>query len=213
MEPVPRRLIDISLPVSESLPVWPGDPPYRRSLAASLERGDPADVSRLDMGAHTGTHVDAPCHFVAGAEGVDRVPLEALVGPCTVVDARRAAGEVGPEMLPESAERVLFRTANSDRWRSRDARFDRDFVGLSPELADLAVARGVRMIGVDYLGVERFDAPATHPVHRALLGAGVAVVEGLDLSGVEAGHYEIWCLPLRLVGSDGAPARCVLTRI
>lgn len=205
------RIHDLSLPVSASLPTWPGDPPFRRELASSMRRGDPCDVSRIDCGVHTGTHVDAPAHFVPGAPGVDQLSLEVLIGPCLVVEASPGGSELGPEALPRDAgERVLFKTRNSRRWLEGDTAFDRDFVAVGESLARSLVERRVRLVGVDYLSVESFHAPRSHPVHHLLLEAGLVVVEGLDLSRVEAGRYQLYCLPTKLVGSDGAPARAIL---
>jgi len=203
------RIHDVSLPLSDLLPQWPGDPPFRRELALALARGDVANVSRLDFGAHTGTHVDAPNHFVEGAAGIDQVPLEVLVGPCRVVYAEAQGTELGVEDVRERAERLLIKTPNSLLW-SRQAPFQERFVAVGEELARELVRDGVRLVGVDYLSVERFDTPAEHPVHRTLLEAGIVVVEGLDLSRVEPGGYELYCLPLKLADSDGGPARVIL---
>ena len=207
------QLFDVSLPLSSELPTWPGDPPFHRELASAIARGDPANVSRLDMGAHTGTHVDAPVHFIEGARGIDSIPVDALVGPCVVVGADPQGTELKPDDLPHPApERVLFRTRNSRHWAAGDREFDRDFVAVGEQLASALVAANVRLVGVDYLSVETFAAPKPHPVHRTLLEAGIVIIEGLDLHDIEPGEYQLFCLPLKIVGSDGAPARVLLAR-
>jgi arylformamidase len=197
------EIIDISVPLREGMVTYPGDPVVKLERAASIADGDPVNVTRIDFGLHSGTHVDAPVHFLDGASGVDSIPLDALIGPCEVVEVP----DLGPSSVaraPEAAERVLFKTPNSELWARDD--FAEDFVGLDGEAARLLVERGVRLVGVDYLSVG--DAAA----HHALLEAGVVPVEGLDLRGVEPGSYELVCLPLRVAGADGAPARAVLIR-
>jgi arylformamidase len=197
------ELIDITVPIRTGMVTYPGDPEVTVERVASLADGDIANVSRVAMGLHTGTHVDAPVHFLDGGAGSDELALDVLIGPCEVValpdlDAESVAAAV------RGVERVLFRTPNSELWE-RDS-FADDFLSLDGDGARVLVERGVRLVGVDYLSVGDADA------HRALLGAGVVVVEGLDLRRVEPGPYELICLPLRVVGSDGAPARAVLAR-
>jgi arylformamidase len=204
------RIHDLSLPLSSGLPHWPGDPLFHRELASAISRGDPANVSRLALGAHAGTHVDAPVHFIEGRPGVDQLALQVLVGPCRVAEARPGPSELGPGDVAERAERLLIKTRNSALWTHPDRPFAEDFVAIGEELARRLVEDGVRLVGVDYLSVESFRAPRSHPVHHLLLDAGVVVVEGLDLSRVEPGGYELYCLPLKLVGSDGGPARVIL---
>ncbi|MBI4728007.1 MAG: cyclase family protein [Acidobacteria bacterium] len=194
--------------------VWPNDPPVSVEPAHRIARGDVANVSLLRLGSHTGTHVDPPCHFIEGAPAVDAIPLDALVGPAVVADLRGVSGAIGPEdlerlALPEGTERLLFRTDNSEIWGRRPARFPDSYVALSPEGARWVLARGIRLVGTDFLSIERAGAPG-HPVHVALLSAGIVILEGLDLSGVEPGSYTLLCLPLKVAGGDGAPARAVL---
>jgi arylformamidase len=207
------EIFDVSVPISPRLPTWPGDPSISLTRASSIAAGDPANVSRLEAGVHTGTHVDAPVHFVEGAPGIDSIPVETLVGPCLVVAADPPGLELRPEDLPATDHtRVLFKTRNSKRWGAGDQPFDTEFVAVGHELAARLVAEGKRLVGVDYLSVESYHAPFEHPVHHALLEARIVVVEGLDLSRVEPGEYFLYCLPLKLVGSDGAPARTILVR-
>jgi arylformamidase len=205
-------IYDISLPISESLVVWPGDPPIRITQPAHLERGDVATISRLDMGAHTGTHVDAPAHFVAGGSGVDSLDLEVLVGPAWVVHALEAdvlSAEVLERLvIPPGVERLLFRTRNSEQWARSAPEFSKDFVGITQDGARWLLDHGVRLVGIDYLSVAPFHD--TVPTHQLLLQAGVILVEGLNLSEVAPGVYRLVCLPLKIRGADGAPARAIL---
>ena len=206
------KIHDISLPVSESLVVWPGDPAIYITHRSHLDRGDVATVSRLDLGAHTGTHVDAPAHFVRGGAGVDLLDLDLLVGPALVVHVPEA-GVLTPEVMeglsiPPGTERLLFRTRNSDRWASGEDGFWEDYVGVTDAGARWLIAQGVRLVGIDYLSVSTYTDLV--PPHQTLLGAGVIIVEGLNLSGIESGQYQLVCLPIKLLGGDGAPARAIL---
>lgn len=208
-----KRIIDVSLGIGPDLPTWPGDPGVEVVPSSRLARGDPANVSELRLGSHTGTHVDPPVHFIDGAASVDALPLEALVGPAVVAELRGVEA-IGPAELealdlPSGTERLLCRTDNSDRWASAAGRFPEDYVAITPEGAGWIVERGIRLVGVDFLSVER-DGPPNFRVHRTLLGAGVIVVEGLDLSAADPGRYTLVCAPLKVVGGDGAPARALL---
>ena len=197
---------DISVPIRARMPVYDGNPGVELERASSIADGDPANVSKLSLGVHTGTHVDAPLHFIDGAPGVEGIPLDALVGPAVVVDATGvdALGEAELEGLriPAGAERVLLKTRNSELWNRDD--FTRDFLRLDGSGARFVVARGIRTVGIDYLSI------GDHEAHRELLGAGLVPVEGLDLRGVQPGEYTFICLPLDIVGSDGGPARAIL---
>jgi arylformamidase len=199
---------DISVPVRRDMPIYAGDPGVELERMSSISEGGHANVSKLSMGVHTGTHVDAQVHFIEGAPGMEAVPLDALYGPAVVVDGTGISGDTIGEAdlenldIPEGAERVLLKTRNSELW-SRDG-FTRDFLRLDGSGARFVVARGIRTIGLDYLSVGDHDA------HRELLGAGVVPVEGLDLRRIQPGDYIFVCLPVDLVGSDGAPARAVL---
>jgi arylformamidase len=197
------EIIDISVPIRTGMVVYPGDPEVRLERVSSIADGATANISKLDLGVHTGTHVDAPVHFIEGAAGADALPLDLLIGLCEVV-AVAALDESAADAIPDGAERVLFKTSNSELW-ARDS-FPETFERLNGAAARGLVDRGVRLVGVDYLSVGDEEA------HQVLLGAGVVPVEGLDLRSVEPGRYELQCLPLRLVGSDGAPARAILIR-
>jgi arylformamidase len=210
-------LHDITAPMRPDLPTWPDEPGLTRTVTARVEDGDPATVSVLRLGSHTGTHVDAPGHLVAGAAGVEALPLQALVGPALVVDLRHVEGSIRAADLeaalggrPARIERVLARTRNSG-WSAADTAFRRDYVAYDASAARWCIERGVLLLANDYLSIERFDA-AEHglPVHHMLLGAGVVILEGVDLDGVAAGAYDLAALPLLAPGSDGAPTRAVL---
>jgi arylformamidase len=199
---------DVSVPIRSDMPIYEGNPGVELERASSIAAGDPANVSKLTMGVHTGTHVDARLHFIDGAEGAEGIPLDALVGPAVVVDATgissQALGESELERLeiPDGAERVLLKTRNSQLWSRTE--FTRDYIRLDGGGARFVIARGVRTIGIDYLSIGDREA------HRELLGAGVVPVEGLDLREIQPGAYTLVCLPLDLVGSDGGPARAIL---
>jgi arylformamidase len=194
---------------------WPKNPSVEIDLHRDMARGDPSTVSRLKLGAHTGTHMDAPAHFIEGGAGIDSMSLDVTVGPARVVAITGLeSGSIGPSHLEglgiERGERVLFRTRNSERvWKTDE--FLEEFVYFSPEGAGFLADRGVRCVGIDYLSVGGYGpdkgAVATH---RTFLKNGVWIIEGLDLSGVEEGCYDLVCLPLKLVGADGAPARAAI---
>ncbi len=205
------RWIDVSMPLRAGMPAFPGDPVFRSSRVKTLESGAPYSLSTLELGSHTGTHVDPPSHFVRDGPTIDRVPLDRLNGPCAVVeipDEVRTVSREHLEGVPDGAERVLFRTSNSARWAERLAYFS-DYVHLGEEGARLLLERGVRLVGIDALSVE-LDPDGRFPVHRTLLGRGVVIVEGLLLAPVRAGAYELACLPLRIAGGDGGPARAAV---
>jgi arylformamidase len=192
--------------------VYEGDPGVEIAPRLEIARGDTANVSLLSMGSHTGTHVDAPAHFIEGGATVEALPVDSLIGPALVaeVGSERLIGRRDLEPLPlDGQSRLLLKTRNSALWAAGD--FSRDFVALDLEGARYLTERGLRLIGIDYLSIEAFHSPG-HPVHRHLLGAGVVILEGLDLSRVAPGVYELVCLPLPVRGIDGAPCRAVLRR-
>jgi arylformamidase len=205
--------IDISVAVDDGIPTFPGDPAYRRELHASMPDGAICNVSRVDLGAHTGTHVDAPRHFIDGAATVEATPLDAVIGPAWVVDARAltatiTAADIDRLAIPGDETRLLFRTPNSELWSL--PRFSDAFIGFAADAAEALVRRGTRLVAIDYLSIAPFGDPVA--THRAFLGGGVVVLEGVDLRAVEPGPYELLAAPLRWVGSDGAPVRALLRR-
>lgn len=208
-------IYDVTLPLSSDLPTWPGDPGVEIRDWRSLSNGDTANVSILNFGAHTGTHVDAPAHFIEGAAKVESLALNALIGESELIEVpedRRVIDEefVAARCTP-GTERILFKTRNSALWNESKPEFHTDFTYLDLNAATKLVQQGVKLIGIDYLSIEKFGEH-DHETHRALLSHGVIILEGLNLTDVPAGQYELICLPLRLRGGkgDGAPARVVL---
>lgn len=205
--------IDISVPIENGMVHWPGDPPIAISQPLHLDRGDPATVSRLTLGAHTGTHVDAPNHFLPGTGGIDSLAPERMIGRARVIEVRGTT-RIGEQELrehrPQAGERILLKTSNSERcWNSPE--FVPDFAHLSIEGAAYLARCGIQTVGIDYLSIGQGDpGPATH---RELLKAGVCIIEGLNLSQAQAGEYELVCLPINIRDGDGAPARALLRRI
>ena len=202
--------IDVSVPVRSGMVHWPDNPPIEVVRVMDMARGDPATVSRLSLGVHTGTHVDAPVHFLVDGAGVDAISLDQLLGEARVVEVTDGPS-IGAAQLrpvdPRPGERLLFKTRNSARCWKAD-RFLADFVYLSTEGAALLAERRVRTVGIDYLSIAGMDEGV--PTHRTLLEQGICIIEGLDLSSLQPGSYELICLPLRLAGADGAPARVLL---
>jgi len=206
--------IDISVPLYNGMVHWPGDEPYHREEVLQMERGDVCNVSKMTCTVHIGTHMDAPHHFVQGGIGIAAMPIDAAIGPARVIrlddpELIRVA-EIEPHNL-QRGERVLFRTRNSDAGIWKTDEFQKSFIHIPQDTARYLVSTGVQTIGVDYLSVGGFDTDGPQ-THQALLGAGVWIIEGLNLAGVEPGNYELVCLPLKIVESDGAPARAVLRR-
>jgi len=207
-------IYDVSLGIGPDMLTWPGDPPVEVDPARRLAKGDPANVSELRLGTHTGTHVDPPFHFIDGGRTAEALDLTVLVGPALVADLRHAGPSITPaEMnalaVPEGTERILFRTPNSELWGRTPVRFPDTYTALTPEGARWCIDRGIRLVGTDFLSIERKGTPG-HPTHVTLLEAGVIILEGLDLSAVEPGAYELSVLPLKILGGDGAPARAIL---
>jgi arylformamidase len=205
------RVIDISMELREGMAVYPGDGPVRLENLSSLGKGDPYELTYLHMGAHAGTHLDAPAHFLAGGMGVEGIPLQELIGPCRVCRLDEGVRSIGPACLEKRvvtpARRLLLRTGNS-LLHDRDD-FQADHAYLTGEGAAWLRDNGVRLVGFDYLSVERYGAEKAE-AHLELLRAGIPILEGLDLSGVEEGEYWLIALPLRLLGAEGAPVRAVL---
>ena len=210
--PRQSRLLDVSVLLTSGMPVYPGNPDVSIQPVLQIARGATANVSRLDMGSHTGTHVDAPKHFFDDRPGVDSLPLDLLVGRTRVIDLPYRGGITEEHLSAAGLRedlRVLLRTPNSALWNSPV--FHQDYTYVTEAAARYLVDQGVKVVGVDYLSVEQFKKPGA-PAHHALLGNGVVIIEGLNLSDAEPGVYEMYCLPLRIAGADGAPARVVLKR-
>ena len=205
-------IYDITVPIRAGMPIYEGDPAVEIAAWSALRKGDSANVSFLHFGAHTGTHVDAPAHFIEGARKIDALSLDVLIGPARVVRVPDDLAEIDPKFLENfdltAVERVLFHTRNSNFWSEG---FRKDFTHLLPEAAEKLVEIGIKLVGTDYLSIEKFHS-GHHRTHLALLSKGVVIVEGLNLSAVPAGDYELICLPLKIAdgAGDGAPARVVL---
>jgi arylformamidase len=204
------KVYDISVPIRPGMIIYDGNPGVELERVDSIEEGAHANVSRLELGVHTGTHVDAPLHFLAEGPGSEALDPEPLIGTATVVDATSVEGDLDEAALsgleiPAGAERVLLKTTNGRLWEADE--FTRDFIRLTGSGARFLIDSGVRVVGIDFLSIGDEEA------HRELLGAGVIPIEGLDLRAIEPGEYQLVCLPLRLENSDGAPARAVLIPI
>lgn len=206
-------IYDISLTISPSLPVWPGDPPVKMPQTESMDTGAEYNLTRLDISAHTGTHVDAPHHFLNDGRTVENLPLDVLTGPCYVIQLPDDIDEISAEnlermSLPTNIPRILFGTRNSKLWAKGVTEFQENFVAISEDGAKWLVEHGYKLIGVDYLSVAPYSDSV--PTHQVLLRAGIIALEGINLSQVPRGFYDLYCLPLKLAGADGAPARAIL---
>ena len=203
------KIYDVTVPISEHVPVYEGDPPVSIVGVSSMTAGHLANVSSLCFGAHTGTHVDAPNHFIDGTRRVENLEIEKLVGPCRVIEIDDRVMAIGPEHVPDlsGVERIIFKTRNSGFWNERG--FRKDFTYITPEGA--LILTEMKLVGIDYLSVEKFGS-TDFATHKILLAKEIVVLEGVDLRGVPPGDYEIICLPLKYVGGtgDGAPARTIL---
>jgi arylformamidase len=206
-------IYDITLTISHSMVVWPGDAPVMVEKVTSMDEGAHNNLTAIAMSAHTGTHVDAPHHFLNDHRTVESLSLDVLTGACLVVDLTAISGHITAADLekatiPAGVERVLFKTKNSALWAEGKKKFQTGFVAISEDGAKWLVERGIKLVGVDYLSVAPYKQSV--PTHTVLLKAGIIALEGVDLSAVNAGEYTLYCLPLKLLGSDGAPARAIL---
>ncbi len=207
------KIYDVSVPISSETPVYEGDPAVDIKLKLSMENGDAANVSQICMGVHTGTHVDAPNHFIRGTKKVIDLDLGVLIGECRVVEVGADVMAIGPKHVAglEGIRRLLFKTRNSNFWNDPDQGFRKDFTYIEPDAARILTEGHIKLVGIDYLSVEAFDAE-TPETHITFLQQEVIILEGLDLREVPAGKYELICLPMKIAGGagDGAPARTVL---
>jgi arylformamidase len=211
---MPGKWIDISITIKPGMAHWPDNPEIRVEKMLDMERGDVCNVSTLSMGSHTGTHMDAPLHFIRNGKSLDKMPLEATIGPCRVIEIKDNESVKLEEIHGckfKQGERVLFKTSNSRRsWKTDN--FDENFVYISKEAATFLAKAKVMTVGIDYLSVGGFRKDGVE-THHALLGAGIWVIEGLNLAKIKPGRYELCCLPLKVLNSDGAPARAILREI
>jgi arylformamidase len=209
------EIFDITLPISAITLVWPGDPPVTIERLEKIEAGDEDNLSRIAMGVHTGTHVDAPWHFIADGDKLETIPLEVFIGPVQVVEIGDDVPLITAEVIRKVSidpeiPRLLFKTHNSTWWQEGEHRFHEDYVAVSADGAQLLVEMGMRLVGIDYLSIAPYEQTAES--HQILLKAGVVILESVDLFKVEAGEYMLYCLPLKLSGVEGAPVRVVLVR-
>lgn len=206
------KLYDISLPISNNLPVWPGDPRVILKMTSSIAGGDQCNITKIQMGVHTGTHIDAPYHFLRDGVATDAIPIETFIGPCLVI-------EIDSEVIIEKKDlqkydmngysRIIIKTRNSEMWTNNISSFEKNFVALGIDAAQYLVAMGTILVGIDYLSIESFHSEGS-PVHKLLLRNNISILEGLNLSGVKAGLYGLICIPLKLQNCEGAPARVLL---
>jgi arylformamidase len=206
-------IYDLTLTIRNEMAVWPGDPQVHLERISKIEDGKNANVSRVDFSVHTGTHIDAPVHFIPGAKSVETLPLDVLIGPTQVVQLPDrvnliTAGEIDQAGILPGVIRVLFKTRNTLYWQAENTPFQNGFVAVSADGAEALVRMGIRLVGIDYLSIAPFKN--SRPTHEVLLRNEMVIVEGLNLSQVQPGMYTLICLPLKIGGSDGAPARVVL---
>jgi arylformamidase len=207
------KIFDISLLISPDMPVWPGDQRVVIEQVSSMDAGAHDNVSRLLCSVHCGTHVDAPHHFLNDKRTVESLPLNILIGRARVIEFPEEVGLITAKILEKSAvpsttTRLLLKTRNSYLWKNHRTDFFKDFVGISEDGAGWLIRSGIRLVGIDYLSIAPFSQGTL--IHRKLLKPGMILLEGLDLSAVSPGTYDLYCLPLKLSGSDGAPARAIL---
>jgi len=205
-------IYDVSVPIAAGMPVWPSDPPLKLTAQnhVSRDKSHTVHVTNIEMGSHTGTHIDAPFHFIPDGRRLSEIPLDDLVGPATVIQIAGVASITRQHLEAlnwSNIQRVLFKTDNSEHWN--DGVFYENFVYLEPEAAQFLVDHGIRLVGIDYLSIDPYKSPK-HPAHFTLLPKNVIIIEGLNLSHVAPGRYRMVALPLNLQGSDGAPTRVIL---
>ena len=196
-------------------PVYEGDAPMRFEFLKDMRKGDAFTLSVYSLGAHSGTHIDAPQHFIAGGASIEQIPLDKLIGPARVIQISDDVQAIDAAELARhdwrGAPRILFRTRSSSRGWMTSPTFHRDFAYIAPDAAQLLADANVQLVGIDYLSAEQFAAPAPR-THQILLGRGIPIVEGLSLVAIPAGDYDLVVLPMKVAGHEGAPARAVLRK-
>lgn len=209
------KIYDISVPLQAGMPVWPGDDPPEFKKYSSLQNGNMVNSTSIRSSLHLGTHVDAPRHLYDHTKTIDLIPLDSLVGRAIVFNVS-AVSKIDKNVLVHlplpKRSRILFKTRNSEYWKNPKHQFSKDFVSLTTEAAEYLIEKNIVLVGVDYLSIDVYEAESL-PVHKLLLEKEIVVVEGLNLQGVPAGTYNLYCLPLKVVGADGSPARVILTSI
>jgi len=206
------KIYDISVPVSENTPVWPGDRQPEFPRVSRIQNGESVNLTEIHSSVHIGTHVDAPRHITDGGLTIDQIPLQKLSGLCRVVELNQTR-EIDRHILSHfswvGVEKVLLKTRNSEFWQNPQHIFQADFAALTPDGAEFLLKTGVHLVGIDYLSIDLYEN-SDLPVHHLLLENNVVIVEGLNLADIRPGDYEFFCFPVKINGSDGAPARAVL---
>lgn len=206
------KIIDISMSINEKTPLWPGNQPPRFVSVLSMDKGESHNETFIEMNSHTGTHIDAPLHFIPTGQPVDQIDPSVFIGPAFVVSLPNVTeitvDDLEKSVIPPTIKKILFKTSNSLLWGKRDSVFTQQYVGLTPDAASWLVKHGVELVGNDYLSVAKFEDAVD--VHNILLGAGVALLEGIDLSRAEEGVYKLVCLPIKISGTEAAPTRAIL---
>jgi arylformamidase len=209
------EIFDVSITLSSDLPVWPGDPKIEIKQISSMDEGDVCNVSHLALGVHAGTHVDAPHHFLNDKRTAESLDLNILTGKAYLVEIDKGVDLLTSEIfgnahIPAGIERLLIKTRNSEYWMQKESKFINNFVAINQDGANWLVQNRIKLVGVDYLSIAPFGEGV--PTHVTMLKAGIIALEGLDLSSVSEGYYELFCLPLKILNSDGAPARVILRK-
>ena len=210
-----NNFIDISLKIQPGMAAWPGEKEIEFKRIQSLDKGDISTSTNISMSVHSGTHIDAPSHFIASGKTIDQMDMDVFMGPVRIVHLptqdKITAQDLKNSNIPPGTTRLLFRTMNSEYWQKSPKVFQSDFVALTEDAAKWIVNKKVKLVGIDYLSIQPFHH--SPDVHRILLESGIAVLEGLDLNGVKDTDYHLICLPLKMIGTEGAPARAVLTKL
>jgi arylformamidase len=208
------KIIDISIPLNSPMPIWPNSKGFKLSWTKRLDLGDACNNSVIECDAHVGTHLDAPLHFIEEGLSVENFQLDILIGPCLVVYLPKVteihANDLSTINISPDTTRLLIRTDNSNLWDSGITEFRKNFVALTPDAAQWIVDQGIQLLGVDYLSAGSMqDGTLTHKI---LLGSDVIILEGVNLSQVMPDQYELICLPLKISGAEGSPARAILRK-
>jgi len=208
------KIIDISVGNNNKMPIWPSTPKFKTKKNYSIRRGDTANDTSIEMSVHTGTHIDAPLHFISSGQSIDKLPLDTFVGPALVVYLPRVKEILSIHLekldIPSGVERILFKTSNSTLWKEKNSVFRRDYVGLTSEAALWLSKRNFKLVGVDYLSVAKFNESI--PVHNILLRNSTALLEGINLSEAKPGLYELVCLPVKMIGLEASSTRAILIK-
>ena len=209
-----KEIIDITVGLERNMPSWPGSIGFNIDSTSELSSGKCSNNSKIECDVHIGTHIDAPWHFIEDGLTVEKLSLDKMIGEVCVIDLQDVE-MIDREILskqnyPDNLKRILFKTNNSKLWKNKETNFKKDYVALTKDGAEWIVENSIELVGIDYLSIQRFsDSYATHEI---LLKNEIVILEGVCLSNVEPGSYELFCLPMKIIGADGAPARVILMR-